>query len=509
MPGQYDKKSLAKWEQFYKNQQRSQPIELNEAGPNKLKRMQRLEADAEDWFSYYFGGFAKYASPPFHTKATKRILANPEHSELRAWARELAKSTRTMLETMYLVFVGHKMPDGTRRRKKNILLISNSLDNAIRLLNPYMLALENNQRLINDYGRQVTIGAWEASEFTAAIGASFRAIGAGQSPRGTRNEAVRPDMILIDDIDTDEDCRNPDTINKRWKWIEEALIPTRSISEPLTLIFCGNIIAKDCCVVRASKMVDYFDVVNILDKNGNSTWPQKNTKEAIERVLKAISYASAQKEYFNNPITEGTVFKGINYATMRSLNEYSFLVCYTDPSYKSGPKNDYKATVLVGMYRDEFHVIKAFCQQTTTADMIDWHYQIMDFVGPHVCYYYIEQVLLQDIFFDEFTKQGIARQRRVPIMGDIRAKGDKFQRIESTLEPLNRLGKLYFNEEEQANPHMKALAEQFMTFGPGSRAHDDGPDAVESAIWILNNKAATKASGNIQIFKRKSNQKRF
>ncbi len=63
-------------------------------------------------------------------------------------------------------------------------------------------------------------GAWETGEFTCQSGCSFRAIGAGQSPRGTRNKNFRPDCILIDDIDTDEECRNPERIRPNgsgWK----------------------------------------------------------------------------------------------------------------------------------------------------------------------------------------------------------------------------------------------------------------------------------------------------
>ena len=45
---------------------------------------------------------------------------------------------------------------------------------------------------------------------------------------------------------------------------------------------CGNIIAKDCCVVRAGEMADSWDIVNIRDKNGFSTWPEKNSEEDIE-----------------------------------------------------------------------------------------------------------------------------------------------------------------------------------------------------------------------------------
>ncbi len=50
---------------------------------------------------------------------------------------------------------------------------------------------------------------------------------------------------------------------------------------------------------------------------------------------------------------------------------------------------------------------------------------------------------------------------------------------------LHRNGQLYLNEEEQNNPHMERLAEQFMLFAPRSRGHDDGPDAVEGAVWKI------------------------
>ena len=81
---------------------------------------------------------------------------------------------------------------------------------------PFMLNFEANQRIMNDYGVQEKPGKWEIGEFTTAGGCAFRALGAGQSPRGTRNEAARPDFILIDDIDTDEETRNPERIQKKW-----------------------------------------------------------------------------------------------------------------------------------------------------------------------------------------------------------------------------------------------------------------------------------------------------
>ena len=101
-----------------------------------------------------------------------------------------------MFAVLYLVLTG---------KKRNIILTSNSLDNAARLLEPYRANLDSlTQELKAYYGEQKNLGAWESGEFTTLGGAAFRAVGAGQSPRGTRNDEVRPDVILCDDFDTDE-----------------------------------------------------------------------------------------------------------------------------------------------------------------------------------------------------------------------------------------------------------------------------------------------------------------
>ena len=40
---------------------------------------------------------------------------------------------------------------------------------------------------------------------------------------------------------------------------------------------------------------------------------------------------------------------------------------------------------------------------------------------------------------------------------------------------------------------MRRLEEQFKAIEPKLSAHDDGPDAVEGAVWIINNKLALMA----------------
>lgn len=479
-----DKKAIDYWDKYIRDLERSTVVDTSESQEDKLKRIERLEANDEAWFAYYFPNY--YSSEPanFHKRSTKRVMNNPEWYEVRAWSRELAKSARTMMEVMKLALT---------KKKRSVLLISANETSAVKLLKPYKINFEKNQRIINDYGKQVSFGDWTDSAFIAKVGCSFAAVGAKQSPRGTRNEEVRPDTILVDDFDTDADCRNPDIIEQKWEWFEQAVYATRSISNPLLVIFCGNIIAEDCCIKRAMKMADKSDVINIRDKSGKSTWPQKNTEVLIKRVLDKISWASQQKEYFNTPITQGKVFKKLHYGKMRPLREYKFLIAYTDPSYKK--KGDYKATILIGRWKDEYHVLFVRCAQTTTAQMLDWNYEIRKFVGDKVpVFYYIEWPWIDDTIKVEIKEANKRHGVSIHPKADERNKPDKFYRIEASLEPLNRNAKLLFNEKLKGTEDMETMEGQFLALSPKSRANDDGPDAVEGGKWVLDSKTKNDSS---------------
>ena len=78
----------------------------------------------------------------------------------------------------------------------------------------------------------------------------------------------------------------------------------------------------------------------------------------------------------------------------------------------------------------------------------------------------------------------------MPIIGDKSPKGDKFARIEA-MQPLFERGLVIFNEAEKQARGMVVLEEQLLLFEKGSRAHDDAPDALESAIRKLAARART------------------
>lgn len=477
-----DKKALDFWALYYKNLQRSDAVDLNESEIEKRQRVKRLEADPEAWFKYYFEKYCTAEPADFHKRSTKRVLNNPEWYEVRPWSRELSKSGRTMMEVLYLTLTG---------KKKFIIYTSANKDSAVRLLSPLKLAFEKSPRIRNDYGDQVNWGYWSEECFMTKNGAMFLALGAGQSPRGARNEEIRPDVIVVDDFDTDEDCRNPDIVDKKWAWFEKALYGARSISNPLLVIFNGNIIAEYCCIKKAMEKADFYEIVNIRDKDGKSTWASKNSEEHIDRVLSKISESALQGEYFNNPVTLGKVFKILNYGKVQPLKKYKFLIAYTDPSYKKN--GDFKATMLVGKYQNEYHVLWLRCRKTTIAEMVEWQFDILNWVGDKTAVYlYIEYPWVDEPLKEEIKKGEAKYNLALPLKADDRTKPEKFYRIESLLEPLNRNGQLIFNERLKDSKDMKDVEFQFLALSPTSRAHDDAPDAVEGAVWRINHKVRTE-----------------
>ena len=488
------RKYLALWKQYRENTARATPIDLNESTTAKLKRIAALEKKPEEWFKYYFPNF--YTSEPakFHKAATKRVLNNPEYYEVRSWSRELAKSARTMMEVLYLTLTG---------KKKNALLVSSTLSNAERLLLPYKAILEVNQRIINDYGEQQSLGNWESSEFITKKGVAFRALGAGQSPRGTRNDADRPDVILLDDIDTDEECRNPERIKAKVQWINEALYATRSISNPLLWIACGNIIAKYCAITEMGKVADTHEIINIRDKEGKSTW-SKNSEENIDRTLSKIPWSAQQKEYYNNPVSEGDIFKELTYGRVPKLETCDQVVAYADPATSNKDRRQskqasYKCVLIVGSKGRKRYLYKVWLQQTSNAKFVDWLYEAYLYMREHKVdtkRILIENNSLQDPFYQQVLLPLIYQRGNdygftIPITEDKRKKSDKFFRIEGTLEPLNRLGNLIFNKKEIEEPNMVRLHDQMIGVSEKAKIMD-GPDTLEGACWIIQNRAVQK-----------------
>lgn len=514
-----DKQALAEWEELLDSLRRTTVAKTFASQKERAEYIQWIEkpGNQEVWMAEMFPNY--YSSKPakFQRASTKRLMGKTRYRQARRWARGLSKSTRRMMEVLYKMFV--------EKYRVNCLLISKTEENAARLLDPYRANLEANQRLISVYGNQVRQGKWGAYEFVTRSGNAFRAVGAEQNPRGARLEELRVTVIILDDVDDDEVCRNTDRLDNRWDWIERAVIPTIDVSGNYLIFFDNNPIDEDCLVNRFAKLVEDNEIMPMELEDGRSSWPEKNSLEDIAMIKRSMSDAAYQTEYRCNPVRLGRVFSQITWGKVPPVSRFKFIVNYSDPAtsnrdkptLKSKAPNSCKSTVSLGYHDGKFYVLNARVDHMNNNEFVEGIYELNDrYHTSAAVYNFIENNTLQDPFFEQVLRPAIHRVAKentravLSINGDDRKKPDKFFRIEATLQPLHKNGQLIFNLAEKENPHMKRLESQFLSVSPNSRTMD-GPDAVEGGVWLIQNKLSLAGSlqDTIRTVPRPINQKRL
>lgn len=468
---------------------------VRETTEQRHTRIALLQKSYPDFCEYYFPHFLQLRdkvtgevtrivhNAAFHNAAAKMVRNTQNIKAAFVWPRGHAKSTHfdifiplwLMFQPKPLVHVG--------------VIVGKSEDSAKTLLGDLQAELEFNQRIISDFGNQKSIGDWQEGSFVTTGDIAFFARGRGQSPRGLRHKEARPDYIVIDDLDDDELCRNDERVKNLTQWLKEALFGALDVGRG-RFIMVGNLISKNSVLFNfAHSRGVYLNRVDALDKNGNPVWSEKWTKEEAQNAANFMGYRAWNKEFMNNPIIDGTIFRAdwIRFKKMLPLRDYAQLVCYTDPSWKSTTANDYKACRLWGKTpTGELHQITSFVRQDTTTHMVHWLYDLYELAQKKnvSILFFMEANFMQDTILDEFTVEGKIRGYQLPIMPDYRKKPDKLQRIEA-VSPLWERGFVFYNYDEKDSPDMQVGIEQTLSLEHGSKQHDDAPDADESAIWFL------------------------
>lgn len=502
-------KAQERWKQHCETVQAATAVNINETQAQRLARIRHLRTDYAAFVDYYFPHWTVNpetgkATPcaPFHVSAANKILKDRNLKAAFQWHRGAAKSTNMdVFVPMWLMAQEH--------REINVMvLVGKSEDNAKTLLGDIQAELQYNQRYIHDFGEQYNVGTWEEGEFVTRSEVAFFARGRGQSPRGLRYRSHRPDYVVIDDLDDDELVESPARVTKLFDWVRSALFGTLDGGRG-RFIMVGNLIAKNSVLAKWCDIKSvHVTKVNIYDNKGGISWASKWTPQEVKDIENVVGYRAFQKEYMNNPIIEGAIFRNewIRWGKRPAWSKFSEIVLYIDPSFKGSIKNDYKAAKLWGKAGTTLYHLRAFVRQSSVAEMVRWCYDLYEWTREQgiSVRWYMEANFMQDTILDEFRREGELRGYQLPITGDKRKKPDKFQRVEA-ISPLWERGFVVYDETQKDDPDMLTGIDQTLAFEKGMRGHDDAPDADEGAIWLL--QRDTRAKSFNPSFGRRTNAK--
>ena len=155
-------------------------------------------------------------------------------------------------------------------KERLILIASNTTGQAVTLLKDIKHQLRFNPLLSSDFPEICCIKRpkpWRDNKIQLPNGAMICVYGAGQSPRGIKNDKDRPGLIIADDLENEEQAESEEQRDKLHSWFNGTLINT---GHPDTnVIVIGTILNHNSLLA------------NLVDPQRNAGWDGK-TYRAVE-----------------------------------------------------------------------------------------------------------------------------------------------------------------------------------------------------------------------------------
>jgi hypothetical protein len=372
-------------------------------------------------------------------------------------------------------------------KAKDITLISASETLAIGFLRDIKREIETNPLIKEIWGDQRT-DKWTENHIILKTGVTIRARGAGGQIRG-----FRPDVIVCDDIETDESVESEEQRKKIKDWLFKAcintLLPEGQFIIIGTIIHPLSVLADLLAMDNKWEKRKYQAYRNAIEKPGHELWVENWNHEQLQKRKAEIGSWAFSSEYLNNPISNETApvqEKQIRYWT-ELPKQYSCVIT-VDPAYSDDETADFKVATLVAIDQAQNRYLVDYIRthepigrfQDSIINLFLRHKDTLTGVG-------IPNSGVEKAFFESFLRK--CEERKVLGIPLVELKNsftssatnistrNKKQRVVAALQPLFEQGKYYIHGN-----HIEAR-DELLTIG--SSRWDDVVDAMAYAEQIL------------------------
>lgn len=370
------------------------------------------------------------------------------------------------------------------------LIISDTNDQAVGFTLPIRLELEDNPRLRHDFG-EFRGQKWAAGDFVTAGGVKVLARGRGEKVRGLKNRQYRPDYAVVDDFENDENVENPILVNKGLRWLRRAVIG--SMGTGYLFVMVGNLFHPKSVLSQLIAEKDdegkplytshvYRAWLDYGKPDQRPLFPELWPPERLEKKKRTMGTRDFNAEMMNLTGDDESPFQEtwfVYFNRLEIAERILDVATFVDPSSKNGENLDYKAIVTVGLDRAvmKFRCLHAFIRRVSVGEMFRAAYAQHDMYGGVVG---IEENMLKDFLHEAITNYAKEVGRYLPWQ-PVHHSTNKEARIIGTLSYLVEHQKIEF---EKGHSDQDMLIEQLI-YILNKNIHDDGPDALEGAVSLL------------------------
>lgn len=407
--------------------------------------------------------------------------------------------------------------------RKNIVIVSDTGAQALQFIQDIKNQIEDNEYFIRDFGSLVGIGGkpWKQNEIVTQNNIHLIAKSAGQKLRGIKYNSVRPDMIIIDDLENDENVETDDQREKLFRWFTKALL---KCGDKRTIhLFIGTIMHYEAMLFKVLHDKNFamwnrkiyqavYEFSNsplwnkweeiITDPSSDTArddakefylknkeemlfgtsvlWPGKDEHQYYELMIERVMDSDAfNSEFQNDPVSEETrIFKeqwinGIIYDDLPV--EITRVAMAVDPSLGKNKRADTSAILALGLGTDNrmYSLTADVCRRSPDKimdDVIMYAVQYLDKLGK----FRVEINVWQEFFSTEMQKRCLAAGIHID-WDEVRHTRDKDLRIKS-LVPSIKHGYIRIHRSHVV------LISQLKNY---PKAKDDGVDCLQMCADAL------------------------
>ncbi len=448
-----------------------------------------------------------------------------------AWACPRRHAKTAWLSNIYLV---HQI---AYRLRKYIVLFSETTDVAGDFITWGKFQLKLNTKLREDFGELLHVQPSRNEldnkyEFITTSNTKVEAKGLGTQTRGLRHGASRPDLFILDDLESDESTNTPELIEKSKTWFREEMLP--AMAKDGICIYLGTILCfgsllhyvleerrdfesrKFSAINKFSERNDLWDewrkiyrsdevkaadkAQEFFEENKNEMlsgtkilWPGYFTYYELIVIREENGTKAFNQEYQNNPTDEERqIFKP----------EYFEPYWFDDEDLANITTLNYGAVdIAMGKEKGDFSVIASAAVNTETGTLYVYdaymercHPDVLidEVVGHTLNHQYeglaIEAQMAQEFIADKMAERlqarGYPSHTRIK---QIKQRTRKALRIEALL-PDVQSGKIRFHSKFKNSPEM----EQFEMYP--MHKFDDFPDCISMLTMVAGVGRRRKAS---------------
>ena len=409
------------------------------------------------------------------------------------------------------------------RYKRYIIILSDTSDQANGFLSAIKDELEDNGAIREDFG-DLTGGVWRENVIITSQGVRIDAIGAGQKIRGRKHKNWRPDLMVLDDIENDENVRTVEQRKKLENWFYKAV--SKAGDTYTDIAYIGTLLHYDSLLAKVLKNPAYRSVkykavqsfstsplwetwesiYTDLGNEGRELEAKKFFEENREEMLagtkvlweEKLSYydlmvtrvsegeASFNSELQNEPVNPDDCLFNEEWFDYYNPEDMDFSSAdfrfygFVDPSLGKNRRADYSA-ILTGALEvptGYLYILDADIARRHPDAIISDVLQKADWIqrtyGKRYVKFGVETVQFQWFLKEQLAKSSARARIYLPIE-EVPQSSDKVLRIQ-TLQPDIKNKYIKFSRRH------KLLLEQLQYFPMAD--HDDGPDALEGLRTI-------------------------